>query len=238
MIFSPVGNKPFSSSYRWRYKFNRGRHTTFCGYRSETSSFHTSPYTSVAKPFMRMEYWAKRESFVYDEYDHHYYNTSDATSPINLRKIPFREIPAIVTTHDIGNGKNDYQPSKINVDLAFDTRRYTGYQYHISTNADPKVLLHHRVGSYVNETPTKSVDLVAANMTAMPQLNPFQSVRQSPGGTVVSPDDINAFRESLQLVVPLTKFRRAGITISTLGKVSTVRAITFEMNEFERRSFG
>jgi len=94
-----------------------------------------------------------------------------------------------------------------------------------------------------------AVDLVATNLTARPGRNIFQSYRQMPidsgaqgeGGdesSVTSSDDFGPARESIALVVPFMRFRRARLEFESFQKVVRVRGLTFKIVELPRRTFG
>jgi len=219
-------------------------------YVANQAATHTAPYTSQTRRLKRVLFSTKLLTRVYDEFDHRYYNDGD-NAP--YRTIPFQEIPGYFFTHDIGDGENDYLGDKIVLDAQFDTRRYDGYHHDLSFS-DPTVLVYTRSNSMAlgeNLTANK-VNLTDLNMTARPGRNLFQSFRQTPIKSlaqgegvgndeedyVVSSDDYGPARESIALVVPFLKFRRARVEFYTAQKVMRIRGLTFTMHELPRRTYG
>lgn len=257
-------NRPYSYNTRWRLKFNRVRLTTFVGYRKGDSVAFPVPYDSDTTPFNHAYFWHLKENFTYDEYDHRWYNESNALIT-GTRTIPFHEIPAVAISHEIGNGENDYIGQRLVLDAQMDYRHFTGYTYEdpdgIPTNLDvwrgqwhdpqfvrrdPEVILDLRnqtlrpVVSYpAAPIETKYVDIVARNMAAKGGLNPFETTTQPINGTFPEDTgDINTARESMAFVCPFTKFRHARIELRTSHKMSMVRNLTWELTDFQRRTFG
>lgn len=213
--------RPYTHSRRWRMKYNNRRHCTAIGYRDAAGSALT----------YAIGY--KANNYVYDEYLADFYNTALlAGGPIG-----FREIPGVVVTPEIGDSENDYVLDKLIVDMHYDAGRYGAYAYDVNA-PDPTVTVETRSIAYSSDSPTKRTELVALNQAAMASINPFSSVRQSPGDTDLSPDDANIVRESLALVTPMLKFRRMRIEIETLQKATTIRGVTALMTEFPRRTWG
>jgi hypothetical protein len=229
-------NRPYTHSKRGRMKFNIGRHTSPKVYR-RTGHATLKATTVLFQP---------RSNFRYDEY---YTNLSDAnqyyttTIPSGVRYLPFREIPGRVVTQAVGDGESDNILSKIVVDAQYDTRNYTGYRYFNASTAplsaaDPVVRFEARSTTYAGETPTLVFDLVALNINAQGGVNPFTTRIETPGGTTVSPDDINATRESLVLVCPFTKYRRGRITIESAHYLTTIRSVQVMSSEHQRKTYG
>lgn len=252
--------RPYSYNTRWRLKFNRGRHTTFIGYRNGTVEAHTEPYQLENRPRNRVYFWSQKENFVYDEYDHKYYNDLQVGT---LREIPFHEIPAVVISHEIGSGEADCIGNRMVLDAYMDYRHYTGYAYEnpdvnaISLNdwrlswhdpqyirRDPELILDLRnptireVVSYAPATEYNYVDVVARNMAAKGGPNPFETTTQPINNTTRDPGDIPTAREAIALVVPFTKFRRSRVELRTSQKVAVVRNLVWEFTDFDRRTYG
>jgi hypothetical protein len=231
-----ANNRPYTHSKRGRMKFNIGKHTSPKVYR------RTGHATLKAKTVL----FQPRANFRYDEYyvplsvADVYYTTTIASGD---RRFPFREIPGRIVTHAIGDGESDSILGKIVVDAQYDTRNYLGYRYFNATTAplsaaDPVVRFEARSTTYAGETPTLVFDLVALNMNAQGGVNPFTTRIETPGGTTVSPDDINATRESLVLVCPFTKYRRGRITIESAHYLTSIRSVQVMSSEHQRKTYG
>lgn len=224
IIHQSIDRRPYSHSKRWRMKYNDRYHHTMLGYRRVLNQ---------ATPSLKVVFGYKAAGYVYDEYLSGYYLTNRPQAAA----LPFHEIRATVITHEIGDSENDYMLDKVIVDMQYDASRYGFYTYEPSY-PDPVVYVDARSKLYANDAPATILDLVARNQTAMPSINPFVSVRQPPGDTNVSSNDINAHRESLALVTPMVKFRRSRYQIISLQKVSTIRSLQIIMTEFPRRTWG
>jgi hypothetical protein len=219
--FYATDNRPYSYSRRWRMKYNSQRHHTAIGYRQAEDEK------------LKLVMGFKHPNYYYDEYLPLYYSTNALGGPF-----PFREIPGILITPELGDTENDYLLDKVVVDMQYDSVRYGFYTYDAVSNADPTVVVDVRSPAYHNQTPTKRVDLVALNQTAMPSLNPFISVRQAPADTDISSDDVAAYRESIALVSPMIKYRRMRLEFRTLQKVTTMRSFQVIFTEYPRRTWG
>jgi hypothetical protein len=205
-------------------KYNDRYHHTMIGYRKVLSQ---------ATPSLKVVFGYKAAPFVYDEYLASYYTTNRPLATA----LPFREIRATVITHEIGDSESDYQLDKVIVDMQYDSSRYGFYTYE-PLYPDPVVYVDARSKIYANDTPTSVIDLVSRNQSVMPSINPFVSVRQAPGDTNVSANDVNVHRESIALVTPMLKFRRSRYQIISLQKVSTIRSLQVMMTEYPRRTWG
>lgn len=250
--------RPFTYSRRWRMKFNLTRFTSAKCYKKTTAT--------VVK--LRGAFWVNRQNLRYDEYfgygnDQQYYLKNPSPSTVNYQGVyPFREIAGLVITHDIGNGESDYQLDKVIVDAQTDTVNYgpyripnvlpantiPGYTY-TAVAPDPVINVELRNTSYMGETPTSTLNLIAQNFAASPGIsvlgttfiagvNPWVSKSNTPGGTSISGNDVPAYRESLVLVVPFSKYRRCRVYLETLQKMTTIRSLQLFSTEFPRRTFG
>lgn len=234
-VHQSQNNRPYTHSKRGRMKFNIGRHTSPKVYR------RTGHATLKAKTVL----FQPRSNYRYDEY------YADLT-PINQyytsilapgQPLPFREIPGKVVTHAIGDGESDSILGKIVVDAQYDTRNYASYAYFNPTTnplrfIDPIVRFEARSTTYAGETPTNTFDLVNMNFLAQGGTNPFLSRIETPGGTIVSPDDKLMVRESLVLVCPFVKYRRGRLTIETRQYLTTIRSVQVISNEHQRKTYG
>lgn len=193
---------------------------------------------------LRGFFWVNRPNYRYDEYWNTwtytpYYKPYDGPSA-SLKyqgPYPFREIPGTIVTHDIGNGESDFQLDKVVLDAQYDTKHYRAYKYN-AVKPDPILSLELRNTSYAGETPTLTIDVIAQNHAAIPGINPWKSRMDTPGGTTISSNDVNATREALVLVVPFAKYRRSRAYISTAQKMTTIRGMQVLATEFPRRTYG
>lgn len=228
----------------WKGQLIRGNQ-----YIANAPATHTAPYTAQTRHYKRVVFSRKLITRVYDEFDHRYFNEGD-TSP--LREVPFQEINASFITHDIGDGQTDYIADAIVIDCQFDTKKYYGYD-HDNSFEDPTIRLFARAPSMADAEGiglAPYINLTQLNLAARPGRNIFQSYRQTPidpssgqgnpgdESFTVSPDDYGPARESLALVVPFTKFRRARLEFETFQKVSRIRGLTFKIVELPRRTYG
>lgn len=248
-------NRPYTYSRRWRMKFNIGRFATGKMYRRAS----TNPLTDTTNT-LRSFFWTNRSNFRYDEYwnqftsqDTGYYlrNLTPADPTNYAGRYPFREIPATIVTHDIGNGESDFQLDKIILDAQYDTRSYgynvlvggvyqqQAYIYNPVTNPDPSLVVELRNTSYQGELPTQTINVIAANHAAVPGINPWVSRNNTPGTitTETSQENTRIARESLALVVPFAKYRRCRAYIETMHKMTTVRSLQLFSTEFVRRTY-
>jgi hypothetical protein len=254
--------RAYTYSKRWRVKFNTGRFTTAKMYRRKYDPAHADGINYTLRGF----FWTNRNNYRYDEYwnfgnnmtsvaaGYYLYNTIplQAEYAANGQRFPFREIPAEIVTHDIGNGESDFQLDKIILDAQYDTFSYgynresplgsgtyvqESYSYDPVNNPDPKLIVELRNTSYANELPTQTIDVVAANWAAVPGVNPWVSRNNTPGTTTTA-ENARINRESLALVVPFSKYRRCRAYISTLHKMTTVRSLQLFNTEFARRTYG
>lgn len=246
-------NRPYTHSRRWRMKFNHGRFTTPLLYR-RTGGDNTK---------LQGFYWQNRSNYLYDEYPvdmnlgpgvgvkvYSRYSAFNTPPPDNAYDgpYPFREIPARVVTHDIGNGENDFQLDKIILDAQYDTKTYLQYSYagrptvYGAHPADPKLVFESRNTTYADEVPTATIDLVQRNYQALQWVNPWRSRMNTPGGTSGSPSEFHAgdiiTRESLVFVTPFLKYRRGRIYLETEQKMTTIRSVQVLATEFGRKTYG
>lgn len=224
--FYATYGRPYSHSKRWRMKFNRGRYASGQPYRAQEAD--------TPLPKARMYFTQQQANFLYDEYDAPWFSTTRTGSVI-----PLKEIPALLVTHEIGDGENDYKIDKVHADINYDTVRYGAYTYNAVANADPSFIVDLRSQNYAGQTPQKRLDLIALNMAVKPGINPFISVRMTPGDIDIPPNEEAIYREALALRAPLTaRFRRCRVEVGTLQKATSVRNIMIQVTEYPRRTWG
>lgn len=254
--------RPYTYSKRWRVKFNTGRFTTAKMYRR---AYAVAPQPNPDADYnntLQSFFWTNRNNYRYDEYwnrgndtltvngGYYLYNTLPIQPGYVLTgRFPFREIPAQIVTHDIGNGESDFQLDKIILDAQYDTRSYgynveispgvyqqQAYTYNTTTNKDPYLLVELRNTSYEGESPVEQFDVIERNHLAVPGVNPWVSRNNTPG-SITTQENTRITRESLALVVPFSKYRRCRLTIGTLHKMTTVRSLQLFSTEFPRRTY-
>jgi hypothetical protein len=238
-------------------KFNLSRYVSAKVYRA------TGNDSTNNKPRLLGMFWVNKSNYRYDEYYNRTYSNFDPATGISVQAwlyyakalswvneyvgpYPFREIPATIITHDIGNGESDFQLDKVIFDGQYDTKNYLAYQYSI-TFPDPKLTIELRATSYSNEVPVLTIDIIKKNFEAVPGPfglgNPWRSRSNTPGGTIVSSNEKDnlgryATREALALVVPFSKYRRSRVYVETAQKLTTVRSLQVLATEFTRKTYG
>lgn len=257
IIHESSNNRPYTHSRRWRMKFNLSRFVSAKIYRA------TGNDSTTNKPRLMGMFWVNKSNYRYDEYYNKQYSDYNPSTGISVQAqlyyakaltwvsgyvgpYPFREIPAKIITHDIGNGESDFQLDKVIFDGQYDTKNYLVYQYNTSY-PDPKLTIELRATSYSDEVPVLTIDVIKKNFEANPGPygvgNPWRSRANTPGGTLVSAGEKDnlgryATREALALVVPFSKYRRSRVYIETAQKLTTVRSVQVLATEFGRKTYG
>lgn len=183
--------------------------------------------------------------FLYDEHPQAHYDTTFGGAEITLQ-----EIPANVVFHEMGDSMRDSMLKDAIIDAqeieptgpsSLPIRPWDLYGYELGVFEEPQFTVSLRNSGYLSHIDEgTTIDLVQLNMAAWNANNLFMSIRQTPGRDETEDDPVEGgvARESVKLVAPFAKFRKARLKYSTAGYTLMIRSIVVTYTEYGRKSFG